>query len=260
MDKRLDRIRRYRLIDNSFMKVFFKDNPEAVELALQIILGRTDIKVLSSSVEYNLDNMEGRSVILDVHAEDESGIEFDVEIQRRSQGAGPERAGYHLSLMHTHMLTKNESFDKLNDAYVIFITETDCLGNGKPISVFETMDIDDHKQFKDKRHIIYVNGAARCGTTEIGRLMEDFFCTDPDKINYPQLRERFRYLKDSNKGVNEMMTIEEEVMLEGAENATIEIALKLIRQNRITYKEIADVTGLSLEKVTELAEAEAKAG
>ncbi|GEM_PF-6889800 len=31
--------------------------------------------------------------------------------------------------------------------------------------------------------IIYVNGAARCGTTEIGRLMEDFFCTDPDKVD-----------------------------------------------------------------------------
>ncbi len=90
--------------------------------------------------------------------------------------------------------------------------------------------------------------------------MEDFFCTDPDKINYPQLRERFKYLKENNKGVNEMMTIEEEVMLEGAEKSRIEIALKLIRQNRITYKEIADVTGLSLEKVTELAKNEVKAG
>ncbi len=129
-----------------------------------------------------------------------------------------------------------------------------------PGSVFETMDIDDHKQFKDKRHIIYVNGAARCGTTEIGQLMEDFFCTDPDKINYPQLRERFRYLKNSNKGVNEMMTIEEEVMLEGAEKSRIEIALNLIRSADLSYEKIASATGLSLEKVAELAEAEAKSG
>ena|GEM_PF-3969108 len=86
--------------------------------------------------------------------------------------------------------------------------------------------------------------------------MEDFFCTDPDKINYPQLQERVRYLKNSNKGVNEMMTIEEEIILEDK----IEIASNLIRSTDLSYEQIASATGLSLEKVMELAENEVKAG
>lgn len=52
------------------------------------------------------------------------------------------------------MLKKEEPFEKLKDAYVIFITESDTIGENMPISVYETMDINNHKQFDDKRHII----------------------------------------------------------------------------------------------------------
>ncbi|MBO6193399.1 MAG: PD-(D/E)XK nuclease family transposase, partial [Clostridiales bacterium] len=162
------------------MKVFFKDNYEAAELLLRIILNKPDIKVKDIKVESDLDNLEGRSVTLDVLAVDDKGAEFNVEIQRRSAGASAQRAGYHLSMMHTHMLKKEEPFEKLKDAYVIFITESDTIGENMPISVYETMNINNHKQFDDKRHIIYVNGAARCSTTKLGRLMEDFFCEEPD--------------------------------------------------------------------------------
>ena len=37
------------------------------------------------------------------------------------------------------------------------------------------LNVINHRKFDDKRHIIYVNGGARCHDTELGRLMEDFF-------------------------------------------------------------------------------------
>ena len=256
-DKRRERIRRFRLIDNAFMKVFFKDNYEAAELLLRIILNKPDIKVKDIKVESDLDNLEGRSVTLDVLAVDDKGAEFNVEIQRRSAGASAQRAGYHLSMMHTHMLKKEEPFEKLKDAYVIFITESDTIGENMPISVYETMNINNHKQFDDKRHIIYVNGAARCSTTKLGRLMEDFFCEEPDMINSPEIEKRFRYLKEDNKGVNEMMSVEDEIRQEGAEQRDIEIAMNLLALDRISLEDISKATGLPIERIRELADLKA---
>ncbi|MBO6194414.1 MAG: hypothetical protein J6O00_09580, partial [Clostridiales bacterium] len=119
--------------------------------------------------------------------------------------------------------------------------------------VYETMNINNHKQFDDKRHIIYVNGAARCSTTKLGRLMEDFFCEEPDKINYPEIEKRFRYLKEDNKGVNEMMSVEDEIRQEGAEQRDIEIALRMISRGRDSLEEISEITGLPMERIRELA-------
>lgn len=248
-----ERIKRLRLMDNFFMKVFFKGNIEAVQLILRIVLDRSDIVVESVDVESELSNLEGRNVILDVHARDGNGEEFDVEIQRASEGAIQQRAGYHLSMMHTHMLGKGENFDQLKDAYVIFITETDTIGNNEPISVFETANIKDHKHFDDKRHIIYVNGEARCSTTELGRLMEDFFCENPDDINYPEIRKRIKYLKETEAGGREMMDIEEEILQEGRSERNIEVAINLIELGTVSLEDIAKATGLDIEKVRELA-------
>ena len=150
-----------------------------------------------------------------------------MEIQRRKEGASPQRAGYNLSLMHSHMLPKNTDFDSLKDA------------------------------FDDKRHIIYVNGAARCHDTELGRLMEDFFCQDADQINYPEIRNKFEYLKNTEEGRLEFMDYDEELiqegLLKGAEQSKLEIARNLIALGEISLESISKVTGINIEKLREMA-------
>ena len=56
-EKTRERIKRFRLMDNAFMKVFFKDNYEATELLLRIILNKPDIVVKDIKVESDLDMM-----------------------------------------------------------------------------------------------------------------------------------------------------------------------------------------------------------
>ena len=246
-------IKQYRLMDNFFMKIFFSKSIEAVQLILQVILDRSDIEVTSVKVESDLCNLAGKSVVLDIHAKDSSEREFDVEIQRSSSGASPQRAGYHLSQMHSHMLDKNEDYSTLKDAYVIFITETDTIGEGAPISVFETQNVINHRKFDDKRHIIYVNGKARCHDTELGRLMEDFFCEDPNQINYPEIRARFKYLKETKEGEKELMDYEEKYTKAGEDKKQLEIAINLINLGTVSLEDIATATGLDIDKVRELA-------
>ncbi len=222
-----ERIDRFRLMDNFFMKKFFSGNFEATQLVLRIILGRSDINVISLKIESELTNLEGHRVVLDIHAKDGSGAEFDVEIQRRKEGASPQRAGYNLSLMHSHMLPKNTDFDSLKDA------------------------------FDDKRHIIYVNGAARCHDTELGRLMEDFFCQDASKINYPEIRNKFEYLKNTEEGRLEFMDYDEELiqegLLKGAEQSKLEIARNLLVLGKNSLEDIAQTTGVDIGKLREMA-------
>ena len=52
--------------------------------------------------------------------------------------------------------------------------------------------------FGDGSHIIYVNGKYR-GNDEIGKLMHDFSCTNPDDMNYEALAKKHDILSKTRK-------------------------------------------------------------
>ena len=145
----------------------------------------------------------------------------------------------------------------MKENYIIFITENDVIGKGKPLYRIERRIEETGELFNDGEHIIYVNGADRNGTTELGRLMHDFFCTDPDEMNYQQLAKKARYFKEDEKGVATMCKAMEDMRNEAAriavEQNNIETALRLIAQGKLTLEEIAEGTSLPIEKVQELA-------
>lgn len=89
-----ERLQALRYMDDSFMTVCLADNFEGVGLILRIVLGRDDITIKSVRTQELMKNLQGRSVVLDVHAIDSTDREFDVEIQRANAGAGAKRARY----------------------------------------------------------------------------------------------------------------------------------------------------------------------
>ncbi|MCM1172346.1 MAG: PD-(D/E)XK nuclease family transposase, partial [Clostridium sp.] len=123
----LERLKLFRYMDDDFMTACLADNFEGVELILQIILGRKDIKIKSVRTQETLKNLQGRSVTLDVHAVDSAGKEFDVEIQRQHAGAGAKRARHNSSLLDAHILKRGKETEDIPDSYVIFITENDVM-------------------------------------------------------------------------------------------------------------------------------------
>ena len=48
-------IENFRLMDDDFMSKCFENAPECIELILQIILGKKDLKVVKSQTEYPID-------------------------------------------------------------------------------------------------------------------------------------------------------------------------------------------------------------
>ncbi len=252
--KDLERLKSLRYMDDDFMTVCLADNFEGVELILRIVLGREDIKIKSVRIQEPLKNLQGRSAILDVHAVDSTDKEFDVEIQRKDAGAGAKRARHNSSLLDAHILKSGDDTEDIPDSYVIFITENDVMKGNQPIYPVERyVTIGENKVlFGDGSHIIYVNGKYR-GNDEIGKLMYDFSCTNPDDMHYEALANKARYFKQDEKGVAAMCKIMEDMRNEAARESARETAKRMIKMGKLSLDEIAlCVPSLSLDELREL--------
>ena len=157
------------------------------------------------------------------------------------------------------LLEKGDDFESLVDTYVIFITEQDRFGAGLPLYHVERKitELND-AMFGDGAHIIYVNSRVK-DDTKLGRLMQDFTCTNPNDMNYPVLAQRVRYFKEDTKGVATMCRAFEEVRedgklegkLEGARDNSLEVARSMLADG-VPYEVIAKYTKLSVEEVRAL--------
>lgn len=172
----LQRLRGFRLMDDDFLTKCFEGNTECIELVLRIVLDMPDLNVLDVRTQVFVENLLNRSVRLDVLATDSAGRKFNIEIQRADKGAGRKRARYNSSMMDANLLKKGEDFDNLPETYVVFITENDVMGKGKPLYQIERCILETGERFEDGTHILYVNGAYR-DESPIGKLMHDFSCT-----------------------------------------------------------------------------------
>ena len=116
--------------------------------------------------------------------------------------------------MDIENLDAGQDFKELPDSYTIFITEHDVLGEGLPFYSVERVTLQTGQPFNDGSHILYINGEYR-DDSDLGRLMHDFSCSDPSRMNFPLMEETTRYYKETQEGVEYMCKAFEEVRNEG---------------------------------------------
>ena len=247
----LAEIERMRLMDDDFMSKCLENAPECIELMLQIILGKKDLKVIKSQTEYPIKSLQGRGVRFDVFARDSEGKEYDIEIQRANKGAEPKRARYNSALMDANALKSSDDFGKLRDTYVIFITENDVMGDGQDAYSYLRIEERSGKRLGDGTHIIYVNGATQ-SATEIGKLVHDLLCRDTAKMYFDVLRKRVGDFKKTEEGRRTMCETMEKIKAEGKRETMLATAKRLLANGKLMLKEIAQCTGLSLAQVKKL--------
>lgn len=247
----------YCLMDDAFMNAVFDGNNELVQFVLRIILHRPDLTVISVTTQKYMKSLHGRDTVLDILAKDGDGNEINIEIQNDSSGANPKRARFHAGILDSYMLLPGQSFDQLLDSYVIFITAKDVFGKGLPVYSINRRRDDNYEQFNDGGHIIYVNGSYRDDTSEVGKLMHDFFCAKADEANYKPVADAIRHFKETEGGRmrvgSEIERLKDVGRAEGRTEASIEIAKNLIETGEDSLEKIARVTGLTIEEVRELA-------
>lgn len=136
---------------------------------------------------------------------------------------------------------------------MIFITEHDVIGRNLPIYTIERVIANMEQPFNDGEHIIYVNGEDKDCTTELGKLMHDFSCTNADDMYYDVLAKRVKYFKEDERGVEAMCKVMEDMREEAVERDRIDRTRSLLKIGKLTLEEISEAMQLSIEKVKEIA-------
>ncbi|MDO4962036.1 MAG: PD-(D/E)XK nuclease family transposase [Eubacteriales bacterium] len=237
----LQRLRGLRPIDDDFMRCLFRDDIPLTQHVLQILVDKKDLKVISVETQADMKRLVGaRSICLDVYGTDDSGKKYDMEVQRADKGAGAHRARYHSSVMDVENLDAGQEFDQLPDTYVIFITEKDIFGKGKPVYPVERVNFGTDELFNDGEHILYINGAYR-GNDEIGRLMHDFSCSNPDDMINQDLAGKARYYKETEEGVEAMCKAMEDMRNEKEHETRMMDILHIMDSLKMTIEQAMDV-------------------
>ena len=241
------------LMDDIFIRIVLKD-VKCTEYILQTILQKPDLKVKTQSIQSDLKNLQGRSLILDCLCSDTKGTVYNIEVQNDSHGASPKRARYHSGLIDMHILKKGKTFENLPESYVIFICAKDILKENKQIYHISRIIQESGKKFPDQSEIIYLN-ASKSSDNELGMLIKDFYTKDPKKMHSKVLAKRVADLKENKnieKGEHDAMTTyydrlkkqwEKEGMGKGKEEGRAESESKMAKLMGLLVREgrIADI-------------------
>ena len=192
------------LMDDVFFTKCFADSTECASLMLSVLLGRKDLTVTEARTQKWIEGIESHSAKLDVYAKDAKGNIFNVEIQRSRKGASRKRARFYSAMIDSDALKKGKKYRELPESYVIFITERDAIGRGKAVYEFDRYMKGTWEPFGDGTHILYISADLTDRDTDLGRLMEDLRCPDPERMHYRELRERVGYFKNDKEGRIEM--------------------------------------------------------
>lgn len=96
-----------------------------------------------------------------------------------------------------NILHSGQNFEHLPESYIIFICGKDVLKRNKQIYHISKVIKETGEPFQDKTHIVYLNTNIR-DNTELGKLIEDFYITDPKKMHSKVLARRVFELKENN--------------------------------------------------------------
>ncbi len=265
------------LMDNEFFSVSFDGDRANTQLMPGIILGRDDLSVVSVKTQKEIRNMPDlHSVCLDIAATDRDGNLYDIEIQRAHDPVERMRARFYSAMMDVRSLGEGMDYGRLPQSYVIFIDEHDAIGRGRALYRMERMDSETCEPYGDGSHIIHVSASLADEGTDLGKLMHDLRCTDPEKMYYTGLRERTSYFKCTEEGKKDMSEafrkmyesdIEEamkegirkgirkgikEGIRKGSDERAEDSARRMIQDGSIPLPKIAEFLGLPFDEVEKL--------
>lgn len=162
-------LRKFRLLDDTFMRECLQDNKLAVQLILRIILGKPDLEVQSMETQKDAVSLTGRGVRFDVWARDGDAV-YNIEVERSDAESLRKRARYYSGMLDSGLLKTGEDYCMLVETYVIFITENDFFCKGQSVYQFDRYCRGIDQYLEDGAHILFVNGRYS-GEDDIGRLM-----------------------------------------------------------------------------------------
>ena len=268
------------LADDAAMTVVLQNNPRLAKAILVPILGRSDFAVVKVQTQKHVEGFDGHSVRFDCLIRFQDGTLCDLEIQKSGGGMNAERVQTYQDALGSLALRKREDYTKRKRTVLVVINDGDLLEAGLPLYEIRPMVLQTGKPFHDKSVIYIANLRDKDPTTELGRLMADLECTEPDKMQIAPLREGLEMIQ-SEAGEEmmerEMENLYERIMaegrrldfetghkkgqkegrLKGQKEGGSEMLIKLVRSGKITVEDAADELGISVEDFERMMKAKA---
>lgn len=246
------------------------DDPEFMELVLEIILGKEiALKHLPQTEKENRAALWNRQVKLDVWSMDIEDSIYDVEVQNRNTGSLLKRTRLYHGLIDSKLLPPGTmDYNSLNDVFVIMIMPFDLFGRGLYRYTFKKTCLEiPELEMQDGSTTIFLNTRGRNKTgvsDELISLLEYFENTTAVAASKSQsdrilkLQEKVEAIRTNEEvGVKLMNAWEEKIyeredwrregITEGRKEERKDIISKL--KEKLSDEEIAELTGIPIADI-----------
>lgn len=188
------------LLDDLLMKLVMGQNVSAVQLVLRIVLNKKDLIVRSVKYHDGENFMYKQLWYVAIEAVDENDKTYNIEVRNFYSHTDLAGVLYRFSFINDGLLDFAENgADQSSARYVIFISRMDMMAEGRATYTFLLHEEMTHKPLGDNSHVVFVNGMYEDDKSDIGKLMHDFRCKEPNKMYFDVLAKAVGHFKNDEK-------------------------------------------------------------
>ena len=193
-------------LQDDFMFCKVMQNPDLCKRLIEMILSDTIGKITYISIQHNIKNYEqAKSVRFDVLVQTENGKFYDIEMQVSNEKNTPKRMRFYQAAIDISFLDKGNSYNNLNDSFIIFICTFDAIGKNRPIYIFENICIEDKNiSLQDGTKKVIINSEA-FENTEDKELKEflEYLKTGKTKSKFTrEIEAMIQTIKEQDKNID----------------------------------------------------------
>ncbi len=252
-DKKLERIKQFRPIDDVFFEVLADDAAFCQEI-LRVILEDDKLTILEVKMQKDVRNLVGRSVRLDALCTLGNGTLCNVEVQRSNNDNHFKRIRYNASCITASETEPGTLFENVPSIIVVYISEFDILKGQRAAYHIDSVVRETGKILDDGMKTICVNTKAKDGS-KIAELMQLFTQTEINEPKFPIFTKRMNEIKHSERGQRKMCEIMEEYAEEYAEERVEETKKEMVQEmlsQDIPVNVVARCAKMDVERILEI--------
>ena len=227
-EKVLEIVQELNIIDDTFFQKMAEDIGFCEEMISTILEQKVIVK---SVVQQNsIQNLQGRSVVLDALCILENGKYCNVEIQKADDDNHAKRVRYNTSCVTANITEPGTRFEKVPDVIGIYISKFDMFKSGKTVYHIDRVIRETGEVQENGLQEIYVNTKID-DDTDIAKLMRIFKEKDTyDFKKFPKVSKRKKQFKENVGGNDKMCDLVENYAKDYAERVAKEVEKETTRQ------------------------------
>ena len=185
------------------------EHKEFCEEILRVILGDYELVVTDNMQQFDIKNLQGRSVVLDAKCITGDGRYINIEVQKANDDNHLKRVRYNASVLTANVTETGKQFEFVPDICIIFISAFDLFKGNLPLYHVKKVVVETDQIIDDGLTEIYVNAAVDDGS-KLAKLMKVFTKNDVyDEADFPVTSEiKARFKKDEGGTVKMDATLQ----------------------------------------------------